>query len=369
VVTPFAVDLLQFLRVPRSDADLASRFPRAPRADLRTAIRDLTRHGLIAPASGNGRPSHALDSWSQWAPLATAYHFATKDPTIPHGEQYQQLEDSLAFVTEPTATDAPVNRSASLRLPSGRSQDRFTQTLLDRRTWRVFGRKAVTLAQLAELLQLSLGVQLWGKTPEGDPVAFKTSPSAGARQPIVAYVAVRRVQGLKAGLYRYSSSRHSLEQIAVGLTSGRLEAYVGRQWWFGNASAIVFLAGQVGRVTGRYDHPRAYRFLLLEAGHVCQTFCLTATWMGLAPFCTAALADSRIERDFGMSGIDEIVLYAAGVGTRPPGGYRQWPDHDPGRPYIRPGRASEHHGRTSLPASASGESRRGVASARRQRHR
>jgi SagB-type dehydrogenase family enzyme len=305
----------------------------------------LTRHGLIAPVARRTRPRHALDSWGQWAPLASAYHFATKDPVIPHGEQHQQLEDSLALVAEPNASDAPVIHSRAVRLPSSRSHDRFTQILLDRRTWRVFGRKAVTLSQLAELLQLSIGVQLWAKTPQGDPVAFKTSPSAGARQPIAAYVAVRRVVGLRAGLYRYSSSSHILDRIAVGLTSRRLEAYVGRQWWFGSASAIVFLAGKVGRVTGRYDHPRAYRFLLLEAGHVCQTFCLTATWMGLAPFCTAALADSRIERDFGMSGIDEIVLYAAGVGTRPEGGYRQWPDHEPGRPYIRPGRASRSRAR------------------------
>ena len=341
VVTPFAVDLLQFLREPRSNGDLARRFPQAPVAAIRAAIRDLTRHGLIAPASGNGRPSHALDSWSHWAPLASAYHFTTKDPAIPHGEQHQQIEDSLALVPEPAVADAPRTRSGAVRLPSGRSHDLFTQTLLDRRTWRVFGRKAISLARLAELLQLSVGVQRWGKTPQGDPVAFKTSPSAGARQPIVAYVAVRRVQGLGAGLYRYSASGHSLERIAAGMTSRRLEAYVGRQWWFGSASAIVFLAGRIGHVAGRYDHPRAYRFLLLEAGHVCQTFCLTATWMGLAPFCTAALADSRIERDFGMSGIDEIVLYAAGVGTRPEGGYRQWPDHEPGRPYIRPNRASE----------------------------
>jgi SagB-type dehydrogenase family enzyme len=341
VITPFAVDLLQYLREPRSNADLASRFPRAPVKAIRTAIRQLARHGLIAAASRNGRAVHPLDSWGQWAPLASAYHFATKDPAIPYGEQHQQLEDSLALEPEPIASDAPARHSHSVRLPSSQSHDRFTQTLLDRRTWRVFGRKAVTVAQLAELLQLSVGVQRWGKTPQGAPVAFKTSPSAGARQPIVAYVAVQRVQGLRAGLYRYSASGHRLERIATGLTSRRLEAYVGRQWWFGNASTIVFLAGKVGRVTGRYDHPRAYRFLLLEAGHVCQTFCLTATWMGLAPFCTAALADSRIERDFGMSGIDEIVLYAAGVGTRPEGGYRQWPDHEPGRPYIRPNRASE----------------------------
>ena len=66
--------------------------------------------------------------------------------------------------------------------------------------------------------------------------------------------------------------------------------------------------------------------MLLEAGHVCQTFCLVATWLGLAPFCTMALADSRVEKDLGVDGITESVIYAAGVGSRPAGMERAiWP--------------------------------------------
>jgi hypothetical protein len=53
---------------------------------------------------------------------------------------------------------------------------------------------------------------------------------------------------------------------------------------------------------------------MLDAGHLCQTFCLVATWLGLAPFCTAALKDTLIEKDLGIDGICESVLYVAGVG-------------------------------------------------------
>src|SRR5258708_36632848 len=67
----------------------------------------------------------------------------------------------------------------------------------------------------------------------------------------------------------------------------------------------------------KYEFPRAYRVILAEAGHLCQTFCLTATWLGLAPFCTMALSDSRIEKDLGIDGITESGLYAAGVRRRP----------------------------------------------------
>ena len=51
-----------------------------------------------------------------------------------------------------------------------------------------------------------------------------------------------------------------------------------------------------------------------------------------------ALADSRIERELRVDGVHEVVLYAAGVGLRPEGGYVQWPPRPPGRTYIPPDR-------------------------------
>ena len=68
------------------------------------------------------------------------------------------------------------------------------------------------------------------------------------------------------------------------------------------------------RAMWKYPHPRAYRVVLLDAGHLGQTFCLTATRLGLAPFSTAALADTLIERDLGIDGISESVIYVTGVG-------------------------------------------------------
>lgn len=68
------------------------------------------------------------------------------------------------------------------------------------------------------------------------------------------------------------------------------------------------------RVLWKYRFSHAYRVVLLDAGHLCQTFCLVATWLGLAPFCTAAFADSLIEKDLRLDGIMESPLYLAGVG-------------------------------------------------------
>ena len=84
-----------------------------------------------------------------------------------------------------------------------------------------------------------------------------------------------------------------------------------------------------GRKLWRYDYARAYRSILAEAGHLAQTFCLVATRLGLAPFCSMALADSTIEKDLGIDGVSESVVYCAGVGTRPEGvAWAPWPDSD-----------------------------------------
>ena len=89
----------------------------------------------------------------------------------------------------------------------------------------------------------------------------------------------------------------------------------GHQEWVRHCSVLFVMTTVLARVTWRYRHSRAYRVILLEAGHFGQTFCLVATWLGLAPFCTAALDDEKIESDLGLNA-GEAVLYAAGVGPR-----------------------------------------------------
>ena len=194
----------------------------------------------------------------------------------------------------------------------------FRQVLKARRTWRRYSSTPVRLDELATVLGLTAGVQQWVQA-DGRLAPLKTSPSGGARHPIECYVVVRDVRGLKAGIYHYASDRHSLERLRGPVSIQRMRAYMPSSEYFANASAMVFFTAVYERILWRYPYARAYRAALIEAGHVCQTFCLTATWRGLAPYCIMGLADSVIERDLAIDGISESVLYAAGVG-RPPRG-------------------------------------------------
>jgi len=123
-----------------------------------------------------------------------------------------------------------------------------------------------------------------------------------------------RVKGLRAGLYHYHPGQHHLKTISTNATRDRAWLYCARQGYAKNAAALFLMTAVFPRTMWKYRHARAYRVVLLDAGHLCQTFCLVATWLGLAPFCTAALKDTLIEEDLGIDGIRESVLYVAGVG-------------------------------------------------------
>jgi SagB-type dehydrogenase family enzyme len=199
------------------------------------------------------------------------------------------------------------------------ADDPVAQVALERRTWRRFSSRKPSLSALSTLLGLTAGVQKWVSVPVYGKVPLKTSPSGGARHPIELYVVAWGVDGLAPGLYHYAADTHVLERLRRGVRPRRVARYLPMSGFFARSAALIFFTAVFERQLWRYPYARAYRAALIETGHLAQTFCLAATSMGLAPFCLMGLADSTIERDLGIDGITESVLYAAGVGCRPRG--------------------------------------------------
>ena len=111
-----------------------------------------------------------------------------------------------------------------------------------------------------------------------------------------------------------------------GASRKTIAEYVPGQPWYEPAAALLILTAVFERTQWRYPFARAYRSVLLEAGHVIQTFCLVATWLGLAPFCTGRFSDAVIERELKIDGITESYVYSAGIGSRPAGlDWAPWP--------------------------------------------
>jgi len=310
-------EVLDFFDEWRTYQEAITHFSGYKPQSVRFAISQLVKHGLLLR---KGSPEAVQDSriaqeWSDWLPEGS-FHFSTKDaPYIDRsGWSLDRLKSIMPTTPQPKFVKT-VRGVAKVQLPAGPSSDsEFLRVLMTRKTHRRFSDKKLKLEAVSQLLSLVWGVKGYLYSPRFGKLFHKTSPSGGARHPGEVYLMALHVEGLRPGLYHYQPATHQLEVISTNASREKAWLYCARQHFVRNAAALFLMTAIFPRTMWKYQHARAYRVVLLDAGHLCQTFCLVATWLGLAPFCTAALKDTLIEQDLGIDGIRESVLYVAGVG-------------------------------------------------------
>lgn len=179
-----------------------------------------------------------------------------------------------------------------------------------RRTHRLSSDLPLSLEELSYLLWYTRGVR--SITPR--PFTLRAVPSAGARHPFETYLVINRVTGLKAGLYRFVATRYSL--LALDTTPHiREQIYKDcyRQDQI-HSGAVTFLWVAVGeRMIWRYKH-RGYRYLFLDAGHICQNLYLAAVPLGCGVCAMGSFDDPRLNAAMGLDGEKNFVVYIASLG-------------------------------------------------------
>jgi SagB-type dehydrogenase family enzyme len=316
---PIVLELVRFFLSPGTILDAMVEFNSYTRESVgETILKMIEAQLLLECDSPESARDELLDSlWKPWLPEA-AFHFLTKDaPYIGGDSTLEQKLQSLPGTPQPPLLKK-MDGAESISLPFHQTEeDNFFQTLHARRTHRKFSAADVSLDSVSKLLHATWGVQGYVESKYFGSLPLKTSPSGGARNPVEVYLMALRVNGLDAGLYHYDAKDHALARISSGATAQKARAYCADQRFVAEAAALFIMTGVFERTMWKYPHPRAYRVVLLDAGHLGQTFCLTATRLGLAPFSTAALKDSLIETDLGIDGVSESVLYVTGVGGLP----------------------------------------------------
>ncbi|MDJ1132048.1 SagB/ThcOx family dehydrogenase [Streptomyces iconiensis] len=215
------------------------------------------------------------------------------------------------FTSYPDAPRLPLPRQrADLRTP-------YEQVLYGRRTHRDFARSPVPLTTLATLLATVFGPVDFIDSGHG-ALYRRTSPSGGARQELDAYVGALDVTGLAPGWYHYNGLQHSLELLAEGFTPAQATHLCADQPWAGEAAFLVVLAARLERLSVKYHTPRCYRVCLLNAGHLGQTFALTATALGLGPAQTGAFNDAQVAASCALDDTCHIPLYVLAAGHTHP---------------------------------------------------
>jgi SagB-type dehydrogenase family enzyme len=276
----------------------------------------LIRAGLLveqgtAAAGQDG----TLRAWEPWGEETVAYQFLSRRQFVDY-PRAETPREALAWITGPQPPLVKVCREAPrIHLPpGGRVNADFETAVRHRRTWREFSAAPVPLSAFATLLGLAFGVTGRRDGPFG-PTLARTSPSAGGRHPVEAYVSVLNVEGIVAATYHYAMLDHALDRIDSDVLPREL-ATVMCDDWPATAGFVCFLTGVVARSRWKYPFGRMYRTLLLDVGHIAQTFVLTAAALGLAGFQTAAFQDPLIEDALQLDPAEEPVLHAVGAGVR-----------------------------------------------------
>ena len=161
-------------------------------------------------------------------------------------------------------------------------------TVVERRqSVRQHGSVPINLSQLAELLFRVARARQVAEGDPDDPTSYEVTnrpyPSGGATYDLEVYLTIHACGGLGPGLHHYDPRAHVLRLVreaspetAALLVEAARSAVLDQP-----PQVLVTLASRFGRVSWRYSSI-AHAITLKNVGVLLQTFCLTATAMGLA---------------------------------------------------------------------------------------
>ncbi|MEJ2552424.1 MAG: SagB family peptide dehydrogenase [Gammaproteobacteria bacterium] len=193
--------------------------------------------------------THNTDQNTQNAAVVTAYHQRTKHTL----ERYAAGPETLDWTMQP---DPFREFAGSPRVVLPLTADRLATpySYIYESVARLTPRP-LSLASLATLLELSLGISAW-KEYGPDRWALRCNPSSGNLHPTEAYVLCRGVDGLADGVYHYFNREHALEQRCRAAPSPTPQP--GGVW--------IALTSIHWREAWKYGE-RAFRYCQLDVGH------------------------------------------------------------------------------------------------------
>ncbi len=187
-------------------------------------------------------------------------------------------------------------------------------TIRDRRSVREYSAEPLGSLDLSYLLWSTQGI----RSTVAPAATFRTVPSAGARHAFETFLSVNKITDIEPGLYRYLATEHSLVRTSTQPKTRSLIVKACFDQGFLASSAVVFIwCAVVYRMTWRYGE-RGYRYLYLDAGHVCENLYLAAESIGCGACAVGAFSDDQLNRILRLDGETQFVIYLAAAGKKRP---------------------------------------------------
>jgi SagB-type dehydrogenase family enzyme len=147
---------------------------------------------------------------------------------------------------------------------------------------------------------------------QSDPHLYRTTPSAGGLYPVELYWIVLDVKGMAPGIWHFHSPGFSLIPVWKGAFRAEAESILLDYPLPAETSAVAILTGIFSRGSWRYGE-RAYRRVLLDAGHLAGNLLAAAAREGLDAVGLSGFRDQPLS-DLLFPDSDEVPLLVLPVG-------------------------------------------------------
>jgi SagB-type dehydrogenase family enzyme len=243
-------------------------------------------------------------------------------PMADDGMDYvRELRDRLyvRYASEVTRL-VPTGTNRSHDIPQYRLQKKVksqVQELVNaigrRRTVRCFSGKGLSATELSTLLH---AYRAKPAVDETLGVRRRNVPSAGALYPLEVYVTLPIGIGatLRPGVYHYESDGHRLLLVSAEAKVSEVAGVLRQPNIQVEKSAVIFfIAGVLERSAWKYGD-RGLRYVMLEAGHLAQNFCLLASVMNLGACLVGGFIDDGVAKYLEIDGWTTVPLYVLVMG-------------------------------------------------------
>ena len=174
-------------------------------------------------------------------------------------------------------------KTINLPAPSYKGKYSVEETIVWRRSIRDYQNTNLSLQQISQLLWSAQGIT-------DSEFGFRAAPSAGALYPLTLYLLT------KDGLFRYIPDGHKLVEISSEDKWPMLVRASLGQSFLREAPADIVIAGNF-RITEAKYGARAYRYVLMEIGHVAENIHLQAISLGLSSIAVGAFWDNVVKKN------------------------------------------------------------------------
>jgi len=197
------------------------------------------------------------------------------------------------------------------KMPAFASVD-VVEAIEKRTSVRDYSPVPLSLSELSMLLWCTQGI----KRVIPNIVALRNVPSAGARNAFETFLLINRVEGLESGLYKYVALKHELIKLAAGENlKDEFALACDDQDHVKNSNVTFIWTAVPDRMTWSYAD-RGYRYLFIDAGHVCQNLYLVAEKLNLGACAIGHFDDDQLNSLLGIDGANQFTIYAATVGKK-----------------------------------------------------